>query len=294
MEKITPALSTRKKPKKRSTVPVHVDEANTFLEHVDKPPELLPPQPQKKPRDEPFVASVPVETMQEYSLNAKDQKDAIFIRRMAQLNKPSDVNLLPPAQSVLAYVADLQDEDQPLWFKSSQAAIINTENIEFPKMDVLTRTYLKEFLRQARDGERPCGKPECESERQGGFRCRELLIPSFQMPLHPGWCYMCHLYKTNKRYAKRMCNQEPKKAKNMTAQEREELLMLPIHQFIVQVDIDGEYRLDRTLVGDKHCVGIYGPFPLYNANYYKAAKHPQGGECWIESDQLVFRLSQTA
>lgn len=287
MEKITPALKAPPKTnKKRGRAKNVVDQANVVLEHLDAPIVLKKATPPPKVHQEPYVAAVPVETMQEYSLNMKDQKDAIFMQRMQQLNKTTDaqVHLLPPMQSVLAYIADLQDEDQPLWFKSSQAAIVNTEKLEFPQMDVLTRTYLQDFLRQARANERPCGKPECESERQGGFRCRELLIPSLEVPIHPGWCFLCHLYKTNKRYTKRM-------SKQGTSQD---LDMLPIHKFIVQVDIVGEYRLDRTLVGDKECVGIYGPFPHYNANYYKAAKHPLGGECWIESDQLVFRLSQTA
>lgn len=265
------------------------DGVNVVLAHLDEivpepssPVKLheVPPQP---------IQDVPIRTVQDYSLSLKDKRDVVFQRSLEQMNQfgEGQVHTLPPMRAVLAYIASL--EDQPEWFKSSQAAIVNAQNLKFPQMDVVTRGYIADFLRQPREGERYCGKTKCISEHMsnGTIRCREFILPSqTDLAPHPGWCVLCHFHATNKAYLKNLS----KSAGDVDPKE----LMLPIHTFIVQVDVVGEYRLDKTLMGDSVCVGIYGPFPIFNVNFYAQKEFPGHLKGWVESDDLVFRLSRTA
>lgn len=270
----------------------NADGVNNILDHFDQQ-EKEQDDPKKHPRvqEELPVQDIPVKSVQDYSLSIKDQRDVVFQRSLETLNRLNDGQIpsLPPMRLVFTYIAKMTEGDQPPWFKSSQAAIVNAQNLRYPRMDVLTRTYMMDFMRQAINskGERPCGKVKCISERMsnGVIRCRELILPSStDLPPHPEWCIMCQMHHTNKRYA------ENRSKVDGDSQE----LMLPIHIFIVQVDVEGEYRLDKTLLGDNECLGIYGPFPLFNVNFYAQTTFPNGAKGWAESDDLVFRLSRTA
>lgn len=261
-----------------------------ILDHLDQPdPVPVQKKPKTRPSADRIVQSIPVAGLRDYSMSKQDQQDAIFLRRLEESNPTGagvHIHKLPPIRSVLAYIAQLEDSEQPAWFKSHQAAIINSQNMEFPRMDVLTREYLHEHMRQPIRAERPCGKIQCESESMGGFRCRELVLPSeTDVSIHAGWCVFCHFHDTNKKYADNLSRKKDKDPMD---------LIHPIHSFIVQVDVDGEYRLDKTLMGDVDCIGMYGPFPVYNRNHYVASELPNGLKCWKESDELVFRLSRTA
>jgi hypothetical protein len=133
----------------------------------------------------------------------------------------------------------------------------------------------------------PCISPagQCQSELLGSFRCRALLLPN-QLALNDrvGMCYLCHLYTTNVRY--------------IEARDQPDANLLPsycIHAFNVQVNIVGEYRLDRMLPGIMNTfTGIWGPFPIYNVQNYQAVPNGPGDNLkrWVESDTMVFRLSQ--
>jgi len=296
-----PGSSCRKRSKRRKDQieeAIHnADGVASILNHFDQ---LEEPQDHdkatKKQKDDEIVVvkDIPVRSVQDYSLSIKDQRDVVFQRTLETLNRLNNGQIpnLPPMRAVMAYIANLTDEDQPLWYKSSQAAIINAQNLRFPVMDVLTREYIKDFMRQSSPskGERPCGKVKCISERMsnGTIRCRELILPSMtDIPPHPGWCIMCQLHATNKKYLE---NRTKKDSNSADSAE----LSLPIHTFIVQVDVVGEYRLDKTLLGDNECLGIYGPFPVFNVEYYAQTTFPNGCKGWVESDELVFRLSRTA
>lgn len=268
----------------------HTQGVAQVLSHLDQPD----PVPKKKAKSiaqkepERVVQTIPVGGLRDYSMSKQDQRDAVFLRRLEEASPAGSVQVhkLPPIRSVLAYITQLNDEEQPAWFKSHQAAIINSQNMQFPQMDVLTREYLGEFMRQPMRSERACGKVQCESESMGGFRCRELVLPSdTDVSVHAGWCVFCHFYETNKKYAENLSRKKDKDPMD---------LIHPIHVFIVQVDVDGEYRLDKTLMGDVDCIGVYGPFPVYNRNNYVQAELPSGLKCWKESDEMVFRLSRTA
>jgi hypothetical protein len=192
-------------------------------------------------------------------------------------------------------------KEQPPWFEASQHAIINSQTLEFPSMDVLTRRYLEPFLREPDKRshvERPCSHATCESIRLGGFRCRELLMPeqlakvqatrqTRDLPVVQGWCFLCHLFETNRLYWESLNRIQSK------TQKTNDQPTVQIHHFIVQVDVPGEYRLDKTLMGDRVCMGLFGPFPVYNSNWYKAVRLENGLQAWLESDSLVFRPAQT-
>jgi hypothetical protein len=144
-------------------------------------------------------------------------------------------------------------------------------------MDVLTRGYIQEYLRApfVKDEEQPCQNHQCESERRGGFRLRMLNLKNNY------WCYLCHLYHTNRLYVESLNRKQDTDR------------VYQIHFFMVQVDVPGEYRLDRTLIGEKDVRGLFGPFPVYNVNNYIQITYPNGCKGWQESDSMVFRLPQT-
>ena len=72
--------------------------------------------------------------------------------------------------------------------------------------------------------------------------------------------------------------------------------MSRIHHFGVQVDIEGEYKLSKTILGDTIAMGIYAPVVQYNCdNYWLVDNYRDTGVRGIqESDELVFRLPQVA
>jgi hypothetical protein len=211
----------------------------------------------------PVLQTLPVKNFQDYSLELKDQKDVIFLRRLEEAGRLSDPRELPSMKEVFSYISNLAT--QPPWYKACQNSIINSKSLKFPVMDVLTRGYIKDFLRVGVGNELVCNNPTCESMRMGGFRIRAI---------RGTWCYLCHLFYTNKLYF------ESLNRKNDNAK------VYHIHEFMVQVDIIGEYRLDMTLMGDQNVKGIYGPFPLFHTNNYTPI---EGNKGWIESDSLVFQ-----
>jgi len=221
------------------------------------------------------VVQLPIRSLQDYALDSKDQRDVIFVRRLEETGRLGDayVRQLPPMQKVWAYIAELKEK--PLWYKSSQESIINSKTLKFPLMDVLTRDYIMGFMRTPLSGEMECTNTMCESERLGKFKIRALPVAGST------WCYLCHLYYTNRLYFESL------------NRKRDDTRVFQIHHFMVQVDVEGEYRLDKTLMGDKNVQGIFGPFPLYNCHNYTPTVLKNGCKGWIESDVMVFRLSQT-
>lgn len=223
------------------------------------------------------LTQLPIRSLQDYALDAKDQRDVIFIRRLEETGRLGDAyaSTLPPMQKVWAYIAELKE--QPLWYKASQESIINSKTLKFPLLDVLTRDYIMGYMRTPikSQGEVECNNPSCESERMGKFKIRALPVAGST------WCYLCHLYYTNRLYFESL------------NRKRDDAHVFQIHHFMVQVDIEGEYRLDKTLMGDKNVQGIFGPFPLYNCHNYVPTDLKNGCKGWIESDVMVFRLTQT-
>lgn len=221
-------------------------------------------------------SSQPLNSLQDYALDAKGQQDVVFARRLEESGKSAVVKNLPPLTEVLSYIAKL--EKQPAWFLQSQESIVNSNALTYPDMDVLTRDYIHDFLREPLNAQEVlCNRPQCESERLGGFRIRALYTPS--QKLH-NWCYLCHLFYTNRLYFESLNRKNDNK-------------VFCIHYFCVRVDEPGEYRLDMTLQGEKNVEGLYGPFPIYNCHNYTPTTYRRV-RGWAESDVMVFRLSQAA
>jgi ubiquitin len=255
-----------------------MEEEKNFLNFF-KTLELSEPEPvpkkskvKKKPAEK-SVAPYQIHTVQDYSMDIHKQRDAMFIRRLQETGRVSAPNKLPAMVDVLNYIAQIPN--QPLWFKASQHAIINSKSLKFPTMDVLTRAFIMKHMRTPMGNELPCQNNICESERLGGFRIRILDIKDNY------WCYLCHLSYTNHLYVESLNRKQDTDR------------VYQIHYFMVQVDVPGEYRLDKTLIGEKDVRGLFGPFPVYNVNNYTQIVTSEGCKGWQESDCMVFRLPQT-
>jgi len=245
----------------------------------------------QEPVDEPVVVQkappqvIEPKTLAEYTLGTEDK---IFIDRLTNNSVLADPSIgdLPPMTEVLSYVSRMEDNERPPWFISSRNTVIS-DGKNYPKLDVLTRAYIAPFLVQCSANERPCcvAPGQCQSEKMGGFRCRELLLPDqLGSPdaIHmQGMCYLCHLANTNALYL------EAFNGKGFPEKQ-----VYSIQHFMVQVNIEGEYRLDKTLMGDETFYGIFGPFPVFNVNNYKKIQLNNSTLfAWCESDTMVFHQS---
>lgn len=229
----------------------------------------------KKPKAPP--ASYQISTIQDYSMDIHKQRDHMFMKRLQETGRIADANVrkLPAMVDVLNFISKIPN--QPLWFKASQHAIVNAKTLKFPDMDVLTRAFIREYMRVPLDKEeQACQNQTCESEVRHGFRLRVLGIKNNY------WCFLCHLFHTNRLFLESLNRKQDTDR------------VYQIHFFMVQVEIPGEYRLDQTLIGDKDVRGLFGPFPIYNVNNYHPVTFPNGCKGLEESDKMVFRLPQTA
>lgn len=254
-----------------------------------------PPSPPPPPVDsEP--AFIP-QDLQEYTLGSQE---AIYLHRMKQKGPLEDVvQKRPQYKEVIEYIQSLKESDQPNWYKTSVSAIVSNDHLNFPNPPVLTRSYISEFMRECttsspQEWERPCSRPDCISKRNGGFRCRELLMPADlghimsvpeaerkkHLPVLIGWCYLCHLEDVTDSYLKNL---------RKTDEMRREDGIRQIHLFVVQVNVPGEYKMEKTCLGDEKFCGIFGPVPLFSPTNYQVSKTSAGLRCWLESDKLVFQ-----
>jgi len=221
------------------------------------------------------IDDIQIKSINDYALQHKNEQDLIFIRRLEESGRIADkvCTTLPDMRDVLMYLNKIPN--QPLWFNASIQSITNTLNVTYPEMDVLTRDFIIQHLRSPLNGEVSCQNNVCESERLGGFRLKVLTLKNNT------WCYLCHLFHTNKLYLESLNRKQDNDR------------VFQIHYFMVQVNIIGEYRLDNTLMGEKDVRGLFGPFPIYNVHNYTKTRLSNGCFAWIESDSMVFRLSQT-
>jgi len=225
---------------------------------------------QEPPKPAVTLQTMPIKTLHDYSLSVEGQRDLLYLKRI-ELPDPAQ---LPTMKEVLSYIAKLPE--QPLWYQASQDAIVNSKTLNFPVLDVLTRGYIAKFLRgPQKKGDPECKHPNCETFRRFQFRLIPLQLPGRTDGV---WCYLCHLFETNKMYYESL------------NRKSDENRLLQIHNFIVQVDVPGEYRLDCMLDGEANVKGLFGPFPRYNVRHW-SKKEPN---MVVESDEQVFRLAQVA
>ena len=216
----------------------------------------------------------------------EDDRDRAFFRKLVRMGKTNEKHsLLPDQVDVLRYIKSDIHKDPPPWYNRAHEDLLNN-SYSFPPQEALCRDYIYNFLREPIDNERACNRPNCHSLVIGGFRCRELVMPneSLTRDIH-GWCYICHLYETNRLYWENIGKETSETIhKNVYS----------IHHFIVKTDSIGEYRLDKTIQGDSNVVGIFGPFPFFNQNNYVKIRDDNGNNRLLESDSMVFRLPPKA
>lgn len=212
----------------------------------------------------------------DYGLSQGGGEDSIFIHKLEEAGRSTELHSLPPVTDVLAYVERLPE--RPIWFEAAKQRL-GAGGLKFPNLDVLKRIYIRDFLRAPLKSEEPCENLTCESERLGGFRLRKLLLPMQKLNR---WCFLCHLYFTNRLYLESL-NRKVDPAKPI----------VQIQHFMVENDcIPGEYHPDMTLDLTQNVHGMYGPFPIYNCYNYTQTVFPNGCKGWLESDAMVFRPSQ--
>lgn len=254
----------------------------------------LEPPPISK-ESSPYVGeTLKAETLEEYILK---EPEAIFLKRLQAISAANSVSEilqeLPTQKDLYDYLEMLQKTAQPAWYRHSKLQL-ETTGYNIPVLPVLCRRYIAEFLRECdprAEWERPCCNAECESQKRGGFRCRELLMPAEYarvletddieervrvLPPMVNLCYLCHLFFTNFYYWQRLFHGSTED--NITV----------IHSFSVCFDVPGEYAMRYLLMGDDKPCGIFGPFPLYNINNYQAHVDARGINYWVEADKLVF------
>lgn len=215
----------------------------------------------------------PPETIQDYSNQRTGNHDVNFTRKM-------EAHTLPVYKNALSYLTTL--DNPPSYVGNTQNMIVNSQYLKFPEMDTLSRVgYLLDFMREAssRANERPCSRHVCQSQVMGKFKCRELILPRKGREANAGWCIMCHYHETNRLYN----------------ENYDTVVNHPIHAFMVFVDLPGEYKLSRTILGeelkDDKMHGIFGPFPLFHIDNYKASETPNGLKCWIEDEKNLVSTS---
>ena len=246
----------------------------------------------------------------EINLTRKDIQNVVYAKTMSGYSTSAQLDSL----DILKYIGQLTDDAQPPWFISSQNAIIEAD-LEFPSIVAIHRSHLLSFMEECEPNNprhRPCSRGhECESFRLSehrapgqGFVCRELLMPikwskiksvskshaAEHLPGYVGWCVLCHLANTTRIYLENY-NRVYKRGADTENRPLEDGQCHMIHNFIVYVDIQGEYRLDRTLLGDTQPMGIFGPYPIYSPlNYEPSTRTRNDRKCWLENENLVFRL----
>lgn len=247
---------------------------NQFFENVASPnraPEHTSPTPGPK------GPTLDVVTIDNYMLEQQNHEDAIYLKRLQETNRFTEpmAKQLPKLTSVLNYTWKLAEK--PVWLVLAQQSIVNSRSLTYPNPPILSREYIKSFCRTPlpHSKEVACMNTVCESERLGGFRIRVLGIEDNR------WCFLCHLYHTNCLFLESLNRQND----NERAKQ--------IHFFAVMTGVEGEYKYEALLNSECNIQGLYAPFPRYNTFDFTQTTLSNGCKAWIESDQVVFRLSQT-
>lgn len=218
-----------------------------------------------------------VVTVDNYMLEQQNHEDAIYLKRLQETNRFTEpmAKQLPKLTSVLNYMWKVAEK--PQWLILAQQSIVNSRSLTYPNPPILSREYIKGFCRTPlpNSKEIACLNTVCESERLGGFRIRVLGIEDNR------WCFLCHLHHTNCLFLESLNRQND----NERAKQ--------IHFFAVMTGVEGEYKYEALLNSECNVQGLYAPFPRYNTHDFVQTVLPNGCKAWIESDSVVFRLSQT-
>lgn len=256
-----------------------------------------------------------IEDFSEYEFPDNDPQNQELHKRMEQLN---EVREPVSIESTLKYVFSLEDKRHGRFFEASQQRLIHAGIKKWEKIPVWSRAAMRPFWRECDPHikwERPCSRADCESVRAHGFRCREFYSDAAEwaavvsshgksLPVNIGWCLPCHYLVSGRLFLSAL----NRFLKDPEAKDMQQIYR--VHDFAVQVDVVGEYKLSCTLIEhdlprDIYAklkgrqlpfVGMFGLFPIYNVHNYVAVKTPVSRGTMVnalrESDAVVFQEAQ--
>ena len=143
------------------------------------------------------VKELPVENLDEHHYAEDD--NMLFTQKLRKRRSEQEsIASIPSRNTIMSYVAKYKDELP--WFQHNINTVINTEGLDFQKMETVNRAYIALYLREVDPNapdERPCMNLDhdpvhgeigfrCESHRlssdwmgsEKAFKCREFLLPS--------------------------------------------------------------------------------------------------------------------
>lgn len=268
------------------------------------------------------MEDLPIETLRQEAL--RNDRDARFLTResVTQRIPEEAVASVIRYQDVVAWVGKMTQA--PLWFRNLPQLCVDT-GTDLPDLEVVTWSFVQDMLREPDptcEWERPCLPPvdartgrrfACESERMGGPRLREFLSPSQydalmqavrkwrkQPGVHtrqPAWvekwprqqrmCFLCHQKCITAAFAQRKFYQKrPGAVKQQKDQE-----MVLIHDYVMAVNLPGEWDIDATLPGYEKPCGLAGPVLEHDTKDYVFKQFPRGNEpsarltVWLKNNE---------
>lgn len=290
--------------------------------------ELVPPNVPLTLDD--VMHELPIETLQQEAL--RNDQDARFLTHESIYQRiPEEaVATAPKYSDVVSWVGKMTE--RPLWFRQLPQLCVDT-GTEFPKLEVVTWSHVQKMLHEADPScpwQRPCLPPvdqstgrayACESERMGGPRLREFLLPSqldaleeaveryeqaptgqntwtYALPTNRQMCFLCrqHCVTTSFMRHKFENNEQNQNRRDTDA-------MVLIHDYIMAVNVPGEWDIAETLPGYDVPCGLAGPVLRHDRKHYVYRKYDihKPGKCpdkthldgWTMVDQVFFRPGVT-
>lgn len=242
------------------------------------------------------------------------QGNAMFENHLKYVGRTPDevIARVPRMQDVMAHIAKLEDDKQPVWFRAFPQLAIR-QGLELPVLEVVTPEYVADFLREPKHpGERRCCPPlhpytgerlQCESVLWNGVPLREFLLPSqkkrlyespffkntgrtLDLPKDVRPCFLCCQRQITVIYGLRKFSQKKRGEREDEALEACTI----IHDYIMAVGYVGAYRTSLILSDTNKNMGIAGPLIAHDRDHYAPYKWPDTGlRGWLQRDEMFFR-----
>jgi hypothetical protein len=251
----------------------------------------------------------------------RDNPQALILSHLKNVGRTADevIANIPPMKDVMSFIASMESDQQPAWFRSFPKQAINM-GLELPVLEVVTPEYVQLFLREVdpdhAQWERPCRPPinlqtglplTCESVLMGGPVLREFLLPSqykallkspyfsqtssdrsLTLPKDVRPCFLCCQRSVSVAYGQRKYP-ETKRAEGQELGEEEEDYVI-IHDYIMSVGHVGGYDISLVLPGFSRAMGIAGPILEHDRLHYVPHRHCEGKlGGWLQKDEMFFR-----
>ena len=280
------------------------------------------------------MGDLPIETLRQEAL--RNDSDARFLTHesITQRIPEEAVASVIKYQDVVAWVGKMNK--RPLWFRNLPQLCIDT-NTDVPDLEVITWAHVQQYLREPDPTcmwERPCLPPvdaqtgrrlACESQRMGGPRLREFLLPSQHdavmhavrnqnvnsarnhdwvdvLPREQRMCFLCHQKSittsfTRRRFFQKQAQQDdPAGAaapgRQHQQEDKDEDEMVLIHDYVMAVNVPGEWDIDATLPGYETYSGLAGPVLAHDWRDYVAKQFPLDRHNHAQSGRLAAWMRQ--